>query len=82
MGPFDIAQNCFYVSRKKQYYKKIAKYGGFSSGGLNMDAKLRRQSIDPEDLFYAHIGSMDTCARALIAVEKMIDKTLEKENKN
>jgi xylose isomerase len=38
-----------------------------------MDAKIRRQSIDPEDLFYAHIGSMDTCARALIAVEKMIN---------
>ena len=42
------------------------------NGGLNMDAKVRRQSIDPEDLFYAHIGSMDTCARTLIAVEKMI----------
>ena len=38
-----------------------------------MDAKIRRQSIDPEDLFYAHIGSMDTCARALISVEKMIN---------
>ena len=38
-----------------------------------MDAKIRRQSIDPEDLFYAHIGSMDTCARTLIAVEKMIN---------
>ena len=53
------------------YY--IFKNGGFSSGGLNMDAKIRRQSIDPEDLFYAHIGSMDTCARTLIAVEKMIN---------
>jgi len=38
-----------------------------------MDAKIRRQSIDPEDLFYAHIGSMDTCARAIIAVEKLIN---------
>jgi len=37
-----------------------------------MDAKIRRQSIDPEDLFYAHIGAMDTCARTLLAVEKMI----------
>lgn len=51
----------------------IFKNGGLGSGGLNMDAKIRRQSIDPEDLFYAHIGSMDTCARALIAVEKMIN---------
>jgi len=50
------------------YY--IFKNGGLGNGGLNMDAKVRRQSIDPEDLFYAHIGSMDTCARTLIAVEK------------
>ena len=53
------------------YY--IFKNGGLNTGGLNMDAKIRRQSIDPEDLFYAHIGSMDTCARALIAVEKLIN---------
>ena len=38
-----------------------------------MDAKIRRQSIDPEDLFYAHIGAMDTCARTLLAVERMIN---------
>tara|TARA_Y100000741_G_scaffold157679_1_gene119187 strand:+ start:1720 stop:3033 length:1314 start_codon:yes stop_codon:yes gene_type:complete len=51
--------------------------GGFKKGGLNFDAKIRRQSIDPEDLFYAHIGGMDVAARTLIAVEKMIkDKKL------
>ena len=51
--------------------------GGFKLGGLNFDAKIRRQSIDPEDLFYAHIGGMDVAARSLIAVEKMInDKEL------
>ena len=51
--------------------------GGFKQGGLNFDAKIRRQSIDPEDLFYAHIGGMDVAARSLIAVEKMInDKEL------
>ena len=38
-----------------------------------MDAKIRRQSIDPEDLFYAHIGAMDTCARTLLAAERMIN---------
>jgi len=44
---------------------------------LNFDAKIRRQSIDPEDLFYAHIGGMDVCAKTLLAVEKMInDKKL------
>ena len=53
------------------YY--LFKNQGLGSGGLNMDAKLRRQSIDPEDLFYAHIGAMDTCARTLLAVERMIN---------
>jgi xylose isomerase len=51
--------------------------GGIGKGGLNFDAKIRRQSIDPEDLFYAHIGGMDVCAKTLLAVEKMInDKKL------
>lgn len=47
--------------------------GGFKNGGLNFDAKIRRQSIDPEDLFYAHIGGMDVAARTLLATEKMIN---------
>ena len=47
--------------------------GGFSQGGLNFDAKIRRQSIEPQDLFYAHIGGMDVAARTLLAVEKMIN---------
>ena len=47
--------------------------GGLGKGGMNFDAKIRRQSIDPEDLFYAHIGGMDTCAKTLIAVEKLIN---------
>jgi len=47
--------------------------GGLGNGGLNFDAKIRRQSIDPEDLFYAHIGGMDVCAKTLVAVEKLID---------
>jgi len=59
------------------YY--LFKNQGLGSGGLNMDAKIRRQSIDPEDLFYAHIGAMDTCARTLLAVERMIsDGSYEK----
>ena len=53
------------------YY--IYKNGGLGSGGLNFDAKIRRQSIDPEDLFYAHIGAMDICAKTLLATEKMIN---------
>jgi xylose isomerase len=47
------------------------KAGGFTTGGLNFDAKVRRQSIDPEDLFYAHIGGMDAFARGLKSAAKM-----------
>jgi xylose isomerase len=43
----------------------ILKYGGFTTGGVNFDAKVRRESIDPEDLFHAHIGGMDAFARGL-----------------
>jgi xylose isomerase len=45
--------------------------GGISSGGLNFDAKLRRESVDLEDLFLAHIGGMDTFARGLIIADRI-----------
>jgi len=41
------------------------KYGGFTTGGVNFDAKVRRESFEPIDLFYAHIGGMDTFAQGL-----------------
>lgn len=48
----------------------ILKHGGLSTGGVNFDAKVRRESIDPIDLFYAHVGGMDAFARGLrIAAE-------------
>ncbi len=50
----------------------ILKGGGFTTGGINFDAKVRRQSIDPEDMFHGHIGGMDVSARALLIAEKMI----------
>jgi xylose isomerase len=50
----------------------ILKGGGFTTGGLNFDAKVRRQSIDAEDMFHGHIGGMDVSARALLIAEKMI----------
>ena len=50
----------------------ILKGGGFTTGGLNFDAKVRRQSIDPEDLFHAHIGAMDAFARGLKNAAKML----------
>jgi xylose isomerase len=43
----------------------ILKMGGFTTGGLNFDAKLRRESFKPDDLIYAHIGGMDAFARGL-----------------
>jgi len=50
----------------------ILQGGGFTTGGLNFDAHVRRQSIDPEDLFYAHIGAMDAFARGLKNAAKML----------
>src|SRR5205085_2558931 len=43
----------------------ILKYGGFTTGGTNFDAKVRRESFSPEDLFHAHIAGMDSFARGL-----------------
>jgi len=55
----------------------LIKHGGFKTGGLNFDAKVRRQSIDGEDLFHAHIGGMDAFARGLkIAAALHKDKAL------
>jgi xylose isomerase len=52
---------------------EILRGGGFSTGGLNFDAKLRRQSTDRTDLFHAHIGGIDTMARALLAATSILD---------
>ncbi len=50
----------------------ILQAGGFTTGGLNFDAKIRRQSTDPEDLFLAHIGGMDAFARGLLGAARMV----------
>lgn len=50
----------------------ILEAGGFTSGGINFDAKLRRNSVDPEDLFVAHIAGMDAFARALITADAIL----------
>ncbi|MEO8805276.1 MAG: xylose isomerase [Burkholderiaceae bacterium] len=50
----------------------VLRGGGIGAGGLNFDAKLRRQSIDPDDLVWAHATAMDLCARALLIAEKMV----------
>src|SRR6202000_2464776 len=45
---------------------------GFETGGFNFDAKLRRQSVDPTDLYVAHIGGIDTISRALLAAADVV----------
>ncbi|PUZ25940.1 xylose isomerase [Chitinophaga parva] len=50
----------------------ILEGGGFQGGGINFDAKIRRNSTDPADLFYAHIGGADTFARSLIAADNIL----------
>lgn len=53
----------------------ILEGGGFKGGGINFDAKIRRNSTDPQDLFYAHIGGMDTFARALVIADNILQKS-------
>lgn len=53
----------------------ILEAGGFQGGGINFDAKIRRNSTDPSDLFYAHIGGMDTFARALVTADNILNKS-------
>ena len=54
-------------------FYEILRAGGYTTGGTNFDAKLRRQSLDPADLVLAHVGGMDTCARALKAAAALLD---------
>jgi xylose isomerase len=53
----------------------ILEAGGFKGGGINFDAKIRRNSTDPADLFYAHIGGMDTFARALLVADEILQNS-------
>ena len=53
----------------------ILEGGGFAGGGVNFDAKTRRNSTDLEDIFMAHIGGMDTFARALVIADKVLQKS-------
>jgi xylose isomerase len=60
-------------AEKAVAFYEILKAGGFTTGGVNFDAKIRRQSLDPEDLILAHVGGMDTCARALKAAAALLE---------
>ncbi|SFI87826.1 xylose isomerase [Celeribacter neptunius] len=61
------------VSEVMLAYYEVLKAGGFSSGGTNFDARIRRQSLDPEDLILGHVGAMDICARGLKAAAAMLE---------
>lgn len=66
-----------YLTTECMYY--ILKHGGLAPGGVNFDAKVRRESFEPIDLFHAHIGGMDSFARGLkIAAAIRADGELEK----
>ena len=53
---------------------EILAAGGLTHGGFNFDAKLRRQSVDPLDLFHAHVGGVDTLARGLLAAARLVEE--------
>lgn len=55
-------------------YYEILRAGGFSTGGTNFDAKLRRQSLDAEDLILGHVGAMDVCAQGLKAAARLFEE--------
>ncbi|MEM6912032.1 MAG: xylose isomerase [Verrucomicrobiota bacterium] len=64
--PTDVYQTTLVMLR-------VLKMGGFTTGGLNFDAKRRRESHEPADLFHAHIGGMDAFARGLKIASKIIE---------
>lgn len=75
---WDTDQFAMDISELTVVFHEMLKNGGFTTGGLNFDAKIRRQSLDPADLLYAHVGSMDACARALLNADQMFkDAALE-----
>lgn len=53
---------------------ELLRGGGFTTGGFNFDSKVRRQSIDPADMFHGHIGSLDALARGLIAAAAILEE--------
>ena len=63
---WDTDQFAMNVPEMALAFYEVLKAGGFTTGGMNFDAKIRRQSIDPDDLLHAHVGSMDACARGLL----------------
>ncbi len=65
----DQFPNDLYSMTLSMYH--VIRGGGLGVGGMNFDAKIRRQSIEPEDLLHAHIGGADLCAHAFLLAAKM-----------
>jgi xylose isomerase len=70
---WDTDQFAMNIPEMSLAFLEILKAGGFTTGGLNFDAKIRRQSIDPDDILHAHVGSMDACARGLLIAAKILE---------
>jgi xylose isomerase len=63
------------ITEVTEYMMVLLRAGGLQGGGINFDAKIRRNSTDPADLFYAHIGGADIFARALIIADSILQKS-------
>ncbi len=70
---WDTDQFAMNVTELTLMMYEVLKAGGLTTGGMNFDAKIRRQSIDPDDLLHAHVASMDATARALLAAAALIE---------
>ena len=68
----DQFPNDLYAMTLSMYH--VIRAGGLGLGGMNFDAKIRRQSIDPADLVYAHIGGADLCAHAFLLAAKLFEE--------
>jgi xylose isomerase len=69
-----LGYDCFNSLNDLTAWLVILEAGGLG-GGINFDAKIRRNSTNPEDLFYAHIGGMDAFARSLLIAENILNKS-------
>ncbi len=72
---WDTDQFPYNLNETTEMMLVILRAGGFQGGGVNFDAKIRRNSTELVDLFYGHIGGMDTFARALITADNILQKS-------
>ena len=75
---WDTDQFPYDLNELTEMWLIIVEAGGFQGGGVNFDAKIRRNSTDIDDLFYAHIGGMDAFARALVTADNILQNSTYK----